>query len=231
MTTRRRGKVGRPQLVAVIASPADLETAIALKKPPDLFELRLDSLSRITHRVEKNIPRLRAPLIITARDPREGGMGNLLLPERCDLLRRFLPLADYIDVELRAARELESLLAEARKRKIRRILSYHNFKSTPSSRSLHVKAKLAKTMGADIFKVATRTDTPAALTRLIDFVTNNDVDVAVSAMGIGKLGAISRLLLARCGSVLNYASLGRANVEGQLSIEMLRAAMGASHRE
>ena len=89
---------------------------------------------------------------------------------------------------------------------------------------MHAKAKLAKTMGADVFKVATRTDTPAALTRLIDFMTNNDVDVAVSAMGIGKLGAISRLLLARCGSVLNYASLGRPNVEGQLSIEMLRAA-------
>src|SRR5438067_7810449 len=191
MTTRRRGKGGRPQLVAVIASPADLETAIAMKEPPDLFELRLDSLSRIARRVEKKIPCLRAPMIITARDPGEGGMRNLSLPKRCDLLRRFLPLADYIDVELRAARELESLLAEAQKRKIRRILSYHDFKSTPSSRSLHAKAKLAKTMGADIFKVATRTDTPAALTRLVDFVTSNDVDVALSAMGIGKLGAIS----------------------------------------
>jgi len=228
MTTRRRGKVGRPQLVAVIASSVDLKTAIAMKKPPDLFELRLDSLSRITPRAEKYIPRLRAPLIITARDPREGGMGNLSLQERCDLLQRFLRHADYIDVELRAAREFQSLLAQAQKRKIRRILSYHNFKSTPSSRGLQAKAKLAKAMGADIFKVATRTDTPAALTRLVDFVTSNDVDVALSAMGIGKLGAISRLLLARCGSVLNYASLGQPNVEGQLSIAMLRAAIGAS---
>src|SRR5437764_586501 len=63
MTTRRRGKGGRPQLVAVIASPADLETAIAMKEPPDLFELRLDSLSRIARRVEKKIPCLRAPMI------------------------------------------------------------------------------------------------------------------------------------------------------------------------
>ena len=225
MTTRRRGKVGRPQLVAVIASSVDLKTAITMKEPPDFFELRLDSLSRITPRVEKYIPRLRAPLIITARDPREGGVGNLSLQERSDLLQRFLRRADYIDVELRAARKFESLLAEAQKRKIRRILSYHNFKSTPSSRGLQAKAKLAKAMGADIFKVATRTDTPAALSRLVDFVTNNDVDVALSAMGIGKLGAISRLLLARCGSVLNYASLGQPNVEGQLSIAMLRAAV------
>jgi len=47
----------------------------------------------------------------------------------------------------------------------------------------------------------------------------------VSAMGIGKLGAISRLLLARCGSVLNYASLHRSQVEGQLPIELLRSAI------
>jgi 3-dehydroquinate dehydratase len=43
-------------------------------------------------------------------------------------------------------------------------------------------------------------------------------------MGIGKLGAISRVLLARAGSVLIYASLGPAtDVEGQLSLEQLRA--------
>jgi 3-dehydroquinate dehydratase len=44
-------------------------------------------------------------------------------------------------------------------------------------------------------------------------------------MGIGKLGAISRLLLARGGSVLNYASLHRSQIEGQLPIELLRSAL------
>jgi 3-dehydroquinate dehydratase len=44
-------------------------------------------------------------------------------------------------------------------------------------------------------------------------------------MGIGKLGPTSRVLLARCGSVLNYASLRRPNVEGQLSINTLRSAL------
>jgi len=47
----------------------------------------------------------------------------------------------------------------------------------------------------------------------------------VSAMGIGRLGAISRLLLASYGSVLNYGSLRRAQVEGQLPIELLRSAL------
>jgi 3-dehydroquinate dehydratase len=42
-------------------------------------------------------------------------------------------------------------------------------------------------------------------------------------MGIGKLGAISRILLARAGSALVYASIStRTNIEGQLSLEQLR---------
>jgi 3-dehydroquinate dehydratase-1 len=222
MTTRRSGKVVRPQLVAVISSPADLAAAVALKELPDLFELRLDSLSPITDRDEKKISRLRAPLIITARDPREGGIGNLSLKTRRDLLQRFLPRAKYLDVELRAAPEFETLLAQAQKRKVCRILSYHNFESTPSSRSFRAKAKLATTLGADVFKVATRTDSPAALGRLVDFVTNNKIRVAISAMGIGKLGLLSRVLLPRCGSVLNYAHLGRAHVAGQPSLSEIR---------
>jgi 3-dehydroquinate dehydratase-1 len=228
MTTRKRVKASEPQIVAVIASPADLKAAIALKQLPDLFELRLDSLFPITSRLEKRIFRLRAPLIITARDPREGGTGGLSFEKRCELLLRFLPRAKYIDVELRSARKFKSLLARAQKNNIRRVLSYHDFQSTPTSRSLCAKARIASSLGADVFKVATRTDNPAAVARLIDFIAHKDLYLLISAMGIGKLGAISRLLLARCGSVLNYASLGEPNVEGQLSVALLRSAIGPS---
>jgi 3-dehydroquinate dehydratase len=55
-------------------------------------------------------------------------------------------------------------------------------------------------------------------------MTSNRLDLAVAVMGIGKLGAISRVLLARSGSVLIYASVGAAtDVEGQMSLEQLRA--------
>lgn len=226
MTTRKRVKASEPQIVAVIASPADLNAAIALKELPDLFELRLDSLFPITSRLEKRIFRLRAPLIIAVRDPREGGTGKLSFEKRSDLLLRFLSRANYIDVELRSARKFKSLLARAQKNNTRRVLSYHDFQSTPTSRSLCAKARIARSLGADVFKVATHTDTPAAVARLIDFIVHKNIDLPVSAMGMGRLGALSRLLLARSGSVLNYASLGRPNVEGQTSIALLRSALG-----
>ena len=195
-----------------------------MPKPPDLFELRLDRLAGIVDQLENKLPRLRAPLIITARHPQEGGGNKLSLRQRRDVLTRFLPHADYVDVELRSASALRSLLTLAKQKKVRCIISFHNFKSTPPLRVLRTKARAAKTHGADIFKIATRTDTPGQLARLLDFIAKKDIDLPVSAMGIGKLGAISRVLLARAGSALVYGSVGaETDIEGQLSLKQLRA--------
>ena len=213
----------RPRVVGVIASRDDLEQALRMRRPPDLFELRLDRLTRVVGRIETKLSKLRAPLIITARHPNEGGSGRLSLRQRRALLSRFLTHADYLDVELRSARALQALLAITKTKNIRRIISFHDFKSTPSARILAAKAREARSHGADIFKVATRTDTPIELGRLLEFMTSSRLNLSLAVMGIGKLGAISRALLARSGSVLIYASVGTAtDVEGQLSLEQLR---------
>jgi 3-dehydroquinate dehydratase I len=212
-----------PRVVGVIASRADLERALQMRKPPDLFELRLDRLACIADHVENVLPKLRTSLIITARHPHEGGVSKLRLRHRRELLARFLNHANYVDVELRSASALRPLLKLAKNKNVRRIISFHNFKSTPSVRILVAKAREARSHGANIFKVATRTDTPMELGRLLEFMTSR-LDLALAVMGIGKLGAISRVLLARGGSVLIYASVGAAtDIEGQLSLEQLRA--------
>ncbi len=235
-TPRRRLRV-----VGVITSSPELDFAIRMNEPPDLFALRLDRLVRppspgygvasvIDHRLENKISRLRAPLVITARHPMEGGANRLSPSERHNLLARFLSRAGYIDVELRSAPVFVSLLRLARRQNVRRIISVHHLKGTPSPSRLRAQARAAKTYGADLFKVATRTDTPAQLTRLIDFAAAKNVDIAVSAMGIGKLGAASRVLLACGGSALVYVSLGRSDIEGQMSLDQLRAFGMASPR-
>ena len=221
----------RPRVVGVIASGADLDCALQMRTPPDLFELRLDRLADIIEQLENKLPRLRAPLIITARHPQEGGAKNLTLGQRRDLLTRFLPHAQYVDVELRSAFALRPLLGLAQEKRVRRIISFHDFKSTPPLRVLAAKAHAARAHGANIFKTATRTDTPKQLARLLQLVATEDVGLPVSAMGIGNLGAISRVLLARAGSVLVYASFtARTDLEGQLSLEQLRALGMASPR-
>ena len=223
MTASNSAQV-RPRVVGVIASGADLDCALQMRTPPDLFELRLDRLADIIEQLENKLSRLRAPLIITARHPQEGGAKKLTLGQRRDLLTRFLPYAEYVDVELRSAFALRSLLGLAQEKRVRRIISFHNFRSTPPLRVLAAKANAARAHGANIFKAATRTDTPNQLARLLQLVATEVVDLPVSAMGIGNLGAISRVLLARAGSVLVYASItARSDLEGQLSLEQLRA--------
>lgn len=213
------------RIVGVIASRADLALAMQISHPPDLFELRLDHLLAMADELEKMIARLRAPIIITARHPAEGGAHNLRRELRQQLLERFLPQARYVDVELRAARHLREVLDLATRKKVRRIISFHDFDSTPDLGRLRAKVRAAEALRPDIFKVATRVDTPAQLARLLDFTAKGNPRVVVSTMGIGKLGAISRVLLTQCGSVLAYASMSERHVQGQMSLEKLRTAL------
>jgi 3-dehydroquinate dehydratase I len=215
-------KPSTPQTVGVILTRTDLRRAVRMRNPPDLFELRLDALSARSEEVKSTIRKLRAPLIITARHPREGGVNQLSAQKRRTLLLRFLPHAAYVDIELRSAHIFEAILQEARAKNLHTIVSFHDFNETPTCSRLDEIARLAQSLGADLLKVATRTDTSAQLTRLRDFFLGERLGMEIAAMGVGRLGRISRIEFAKCGSVLNYAHLGNPQVEGQLSITQLR---------
>ena len=214
-----------PEVVGVIFTRADLRRATRMRNPPDLFELRLDALFDKSEKGKAALADLRTPLIITARHPREGGSNQLSARERRGLFLRFLPSATWVDIELRAAGTLAAILEEARAKSLRIILSFHDFQDTPNRSRLEEIACTARSLGADVLKVATRTDTPAQLARLLDFFLRNRLEMKIAAMGVGRLGQIARLECARRGSVLNYAYLGRPQTEGQLSIAQLRRAL------
>src|SRR3954454_1874749 len=102
MTARDRGKereTYRCEIVGGIASPADLRLALEMPEPPDLFEVRLDHFAGAEAELENALPNVRAPLIITARHPAEGGANNLSGARRRELIARFLPRAGYLDFE------------------------------------------------------------------------------------------------------------------------------------
>jgi 3-dehydroquinate dehydratase-1 len=212
-----------PRIVGVIFSLRDLRRAVRLRRPPDFFELRLDALVRHLDEIES--AKFPAPLILTARDPREGGVNNLTTRARRDLLVRFLPRAHTIDIELRSAPAFSSILDLARATKIQRIISLHDFQKTPPVFRLHEKARAAQELGADLFKIATRTDTSAQLSRLLDF--HDSARMPVAAMGLGRLGRAARRELMRRGSILNYAHLGSAGIAGQPSLSDVRRWMAA----
>ena len=209
-------------LVAVIASPRTLARATRLRHPPDLFELRLDTLRHSLGEIARALPKLRAPLLFTARHPAEGGVGQLHLDERRALLRHFLKDAAIIDLELRSIGQMKDMIGEIHRRQIDLLISRHDLRTTPSPNDLRSDAHSAAAAGAAIFKVVTRTDTREQLARLITFFEASRDLLPIAAMGIGKLGLESRSRLDRLGSALTYASIGRANVAGQPSLSQVR---------
>lgn len=214
----------RPRSVGVIFSKHDLQRALRLRKPPDFFELRLDGLLSTIRKLPVALSQLRAPLIITARSPIEGGANNLSPARRRELLTLFLPDATFVDVELSSAPAFATVLKRVHTGNLQLILSLHDLNAMPALAALEAAACRAHSLGADIFKVAARTDRPEQLRTLVEFTQSPSSPIPVSAMGLGKLGRISRALLVEADSVLNYAHLGRPRVEGQWSLAQLRAA-------
>ena len=166
------------------------------------------------------LPRLKIPWILTVRHPAEGGKRALTTGQRRETFERLLPWNGAVDIELRSFSAMESVSGEARKQNSLVIASFHDFKRTPSIEKLRDLAAKARDAGADIFKVATHTEKPSDVGRLIDLFQSASLPMAV--MGMGALGFGARLLFAQAGSVLNYGWLHRPNVPGQWEAAALK---------
>ena len=209
MSAPRRIKIPACALVGVIASIDELRLATRMRAPPDLFELRLDHLPNLR---ESQLLKLRRPLIITARHPAEGGKE----------LRSGLPRAKFVDVELRSLHELGPVWDEARRRRVGRICSFHDFKRTPEPAVLHKKLLRARKAGADVFKVVTRAEDFRDLLTLFELLWNELAGMRLCVMATGKFGPISRLFFRDAGSSLIYAPLRHPLHHGQLTFQELR---------
>lgn len=215
-------RLSTARIVGVIFTHADLRRAVRMRNPPDLFELRLDALFPQDEKGFTAVGNLRAPLIITARHPHEGGSNQLSAHQRRRLLLRFLPRAAYVDIELRSARSFAEIMKTAREKNIGIIVSCHDFNETPSGPRLAEIAGDARSLGADLLKIVTRTDTPAQLARLLAFYRRERPKMKMAAMGVGKLGPAVRRELFREGTVLTYVHLGHRGIAGQPSLREVR---------
>lgn len=182
----------------------------------DVIELRLDSLTdnleEISAFLTDNRPDI--PILATARHPDEGGCHSLNAITRQDLYLRFLPLVDAIDIELRSVSEMGEVIDAARSAEIPIILSFHEFKSTPSVAIIRSKIDQSIEAGADVCKIAIHLDSQPALDELTH-ICESESRIKLSMMGMGPLGKASRIAFAKAGSVLNYGYLKEANAPGQ----------------
>ncbi|MCP5541724.1 MAG: type I 3-dehydroquinate dehydratase [Akkermansiaceae bacterium] len=210
-----------PRVVATVHRPEDLQFLARADPGPlcDVLEFRLDNLAPIAAAAADTAAKLARqgfPLLITARHPAEGGANDLSVAERESLLRQFLPLATLIDIEVRALDELSGVLASARDEGVTVVASSHDFDGTPPASAWRAARDCARNAGAEVLKLALRLDRLPDLFELAAWVESlRSSGENIAAMGMGPLGKLSRLMLARAGSCLNYGFLEKANAPGQ----------------
>lgn len=176
-------------------------------------EVRLDALTPDHARLMAALESIRVPVLLTARHPTEGGAQRLSAAERRSLLQAFLLKAGAVDVELRSIASLSAVLENARRGKIKRVISFHDFRGTPGLPRLREIVRRSVRAGADIVKVATHLRGANDLAVLL--LLQSAAKTPLATMGMGPLGKVSRLVLAAAGSRLNYGYLDKPQVTGQ----------------
>lgn len=188
----------------------------------DVVELRLDALGSgeaVVDFAKRHHGKI--PLLITARDPAEGGSNNLAFAERLRLLRTLLPYAAAVDVEVANLDPFEDFLAELRAKGVKVVLSSHNFTGFDHVATIET-ISLAQSAGADVAKAAVTLRDPVDLTLFESLVADFD-GVPFSLMGMGPYGPVSRILAAQHGSLLNYGYLGDVpTAPGQWPAQLLK---------
>ena len=216
----------RPGVVGSFGSRQDLSQAAAsqVRAACDLAEIRLDLIAE--DRGRGNPPPWRhlrdIPLLFTARRPDEGGAHALDAATRSAMLTAVLDEAACLDIEVNSLDEMTDLRDTLAQREIPWLASFHDFSKLPDPAILLDATQRARAAGAAAFKVAALVRSPAELARLAEFQLM-DHGLPVATMGMGPLAAVSRLLCAQCGSVLNYGYLGEtATAPGQWDAASLR---------
>lgn len=187
----------------------------------DVVELRVDALMEHLTELERVLPRIQRPILLTVRHPAEGGIGNLTLKRRRELIAQFLPQTALLDIELRSIDVLGDQIAAAKAQGTTVVISDHHFRRTPSLREMQARQRKAFRAGADVFKLAALLPGPREFARILEFAGRPSAGPR-SLMGMGKFGPVSRLALAQSGSVLNYGYLDQPNAPGQWEARELK---------
>jgi 3-dehydroquinate dehydratase type I len=189
----------------------------------DLIEIRADYLNPIA--IEKLFLHKEIPWIFTNRRKEEGGRWRGSEEERFEVLKKAVDFGvDYIDVELRSGvNYLKDLLKE--RKKVRVILSFHEFRGTPSESGLKRIFERMRKFRPDFIKIVTFAKDPNENLRVLSLIPYaKGKGEKLLAFCMGDKGKISRILSPLLGSPWAYGSIDndKRSAPGQLTVNQMR---------
>jgi len=211
--------------LVLAAATADLADEPAARDHADAVEFRMDLASDPLAALDDYEGRL--PLIVTNRDPAEGGEADAPERERLATLEEASAhdAVGAVDVELSSLRADPGVAAAATARDsgARVIASVHDFEATPSAARLD-ELLTAATEHGDVGKVAvTATDRDDALRLLSATHEATARGDTVATMAMGEAGRHTRAVASLYGSTVAYAPVdpAEATAPGQYDLATL----------
>ena len=194
----------------------------ALKKS-DYVELRFDFLKpekvpEALELVKKYLKRS----VCTLRPKSEGGKFSGTEKERLAIVKL---IAEYnpfmVDVEYNALKKNKSLVNYLKKTKTPVLVSWHDFKKTPSvltlNKMLNQMAKFSKNI-----KIVTNAKLVEDSAHVLSLYARVST-INLIAFAMGEYGKMSRILCLYLGSPFTYVSLGKPIAPGQFSLAEVKS--------
>ena len=194
---------------------------IALKKS-DYAEVRFDFLKieQIPEAIEI-IKKDLNKIVCTLRPKTEGGKFSGNEKERISILKL---IAEYnpflLDVEFNTLKRNSSLRKYLKSTKTKLLVSWHDFKKTPSSAELKKKMNQMSKFSSNV-KIVCTAKTTNDYNRMLELYSKKRKNNLIS-FAMGDFGRISRILCLYLGSPYTYVSLGKAVTPGQFSVDEVK---------
>ena len=205
-------------------NPKKLATIVknALKKS-DFVEIRFDFLNpndipNTLELVKKQLVRC----VCTLRPKSEGGQFTGSENERKSIIKL---IAEYnpflLDVEFNTLKKDKKFLNSIKKSKTKILVSWHDFKKTPTLRNLNKKFIVMRRL-SEYVKIVTMANTVNDAAKILSLY-NNASKTKLIAFAMGEEAKFTRILCLHLGGPFTYVSLKKAIAPGQFSLDEIKS--------
>jgi len=200
----------------------------AEKYKPNFIEVRMDRLKE-NSKLADIAECTKIPLIATSRAKDHRGEFSGSETERQEVLLNAAKKGfEYVDIELSSA-GLKNIVEKLHQMNVKPIISFHDFRGTPSISKMREILKDQIENRADICKIVTTAKAVEDNLTLLSFLSTASKSSKVVCFAMGSLGKPSRLLSPLFGGFFTIASLERGGetAPGQMTVRELKAAYQA----
>ena len=186
-------------------------------------EIRLDfvnpsEIPNILQNIGKKISRC----VCTLRPKNEGGKFSGKENERISILKLISEYNPFLlDVEFNTLKKDQKLRRYLKKSNTDILVSWHDFKKTPSTNKLNSRLTEMKKL-SNFVKIVTVAKSISDTSRILSLY-NKSSKIKLIAFAMGEQARFSRILCLHLGSPYTYVSLGKAVAPGQFSLDDMKS--------